>query len=101
MKNFEMNMNEYLPLVLKAIHTYTDLVEREIPGQEVEDLKRQLEGSLDNFIKAFEKILANLYKEQVVDVSTDITALEGALAGEGLLEDDDMAVGIIADPTDQ
>ena len=94
-------MNEYLPLVLKAIHTYTDLVEREIPGQEVEDLKRQLEGSLDNFIKAFEKILANLYKEQVVDVSTDITALEGALAGEGLLEDDDMAVGIIADPADQ
>lgn len=83
----ERFLEKYLPLIIKSIDTYDELTEKEIPGKEVKALKAQVEKALDNFIGAFETVLGNLYKEDITDVSTDISALESALAGEGLIDE--------------
>ncbi len=76
----------YLPRIIKVIDVYTDLMGRDIPGKEVADLKKQVDSAMDDFILSFENVLTRLYQEDLVDVSTDITALEAVLAGDGLLD---------------
>ena len=50
------------------------------------ELKEQIDQSLDSFIAAYERLLGKLYMNEVVDVSTDLSALETALAKDGLLD---------------
>ena len=79
-------MNQYLPKITKAIDVYTDLSARDIPGEEVASFKKDLEESLDTYASAFDNVLSKLYQEQVIDVSTDVIALESAMKNDGLLE---------------
>ena len=79
-------MNRYLPLMINAIETYSDLAQKHIPGSQVAELKEQIDQSLDSFIAAYERLLGKLYMNEVVDVSTDLSALETALAKDGLLD---------------
>ena len=79
-------LNQYLPKITKAIDVYMDLSARDIPGEEVASFKKDLEESLDTYATAFDNVLSKLYQEQVIDVSTDVIALESAMKNDGLLE---------------
>ena len=77
----------YFPKMIQAIETYNDLAGRDVPGAEMTALKDQLSAFLDQFNLACEKTLSKLYMGDVVDVSTDLSAMERALSSEGLIKE--------------
>ncbi len=79
-------MNYYLPTLLKLLNSYISLSEQSIPGDNIHKTLTNIEGILSTIADAFEKQLDNLFADQALDISTDITVLEGMLAQEGLID---------------
>lgn len=81
-------MAYYLPTTLKMLASYRQMDERGVTGQEAEQVRRQIHESLDVVVKACEKQLNNLYRDDYLDVSTDIDVLQQMLRRDGLVETD-------------
>lgn len=79
-------MNYYLPASAKLLSQYKNLNLENAPGENLKKAKKSVEDSLDMIASAFEKQLDNLYKDEQVDISTDIEVLEKMMAGDGLIE---------------
>lgn len=77
-------MNYYLPTTLKLLNSYISFKEQSIPGDNIQKTISSIEGILSTIADAFEKQLDNLFADQALDISTDITVLEGILSQEGL-----------------
>lgn len=78
-------MNYYLPTLLKLLNSYVSLSEQSIPGDNIHKTLKNIEGILSTIADAFEKQLDNLFADQALDISTDITVLESMLSQEGLI----------------
>lgn len=77
-------MNYYLPTLLKLLNSYIDLKEQSSSGDNIHNTISNIEGILSTIADAFEKQLDNLFADQALDISTDITVLENILTQEGL-----------------
>ena len=77
-------MNFYLPTLEKLMNTYIELSAEKIKGENITKTLHGIEEILDTIEPAFERQLDNLYEDQAIDISADITVLEGMLDGEGL-----------------
>ncbi|MDO5715453.1 MAG: 5-bromo-4-chloroindolyl phosphate hydrolysis family protein [Tissierellia bacterium] len=77
----------YLPTTLKLCHSYESMEDVNI-GDHVKESMREIEQTLDTINEAFGRLLDNLYEEQLIDLSSDISVLKTMLRQEGLLEDD-------------
>jgi len=77
-------LNYYLPTVLKLLNTYDKLTRQTIQGENITATTQRIEAIMTTVVKAFEKQLDRLFQDQALDISTDITVLEGMLAQEGL-----------------
>jgi len=82
------SLDYYLPVVLKLLQSYYNMDEQQIQGETVQSAMRKIEGIMDTVLKAFTAQLDGLYKDEALDISTDITVLQGMLTQEGLLSDD-------------
>lgn len=78
-------MNYYLPTTLKMLDKYRQYEEMEVQLANVQQTKVEIERSLDTINIAFENLLTSLYKEDTLDVSTDIKVLKTVLQQEGLV----------------
>lgn len=78
-------MNYYLPTTLKLLEKYRQYDELEIQPANVKQTKLEIERSLDTINTAFDNLLNSLYKEDTLDVSTDISVLKTVLQQEGLV----------------
>lgn len=81
-------MNYYLPTTLKLLDAYVNFEQQSVPTENVKTAKKEIDGALDNITLAFENLLNNLFHDETLDISTDISALEAMLAQEGLTEQD-------------
>jgi len=79
-------LNYYLPTVLKLLNSYERLSNESVRGSNIASSLQHIEEILGTVVVAFEKQLDNLYQAEALDISTDITVLEGMLAQEGLTE---------------
>ncbi len=77
-------MNYYLPTLEKLMNTYIELSAQKIKGENITKTLIGIEEILDTIEPAFERQLDNLFEDQAIDISADITVLEGMLDGEGL-----------------
>ena len=77
-------MNYYLPTTLKLLSSYEDFEKQPIQGENIKNAKQQIERSLDTVNAAFENLLDQLFSDEVLDVSSDISVLETMLKQEGL-----------------
>ena len=77
-------MNYYLPTLEKLMNTYVELSNQKIKGENIKKTLSSIEGILDIIKPAFEHQLDNLYEDQAIDISSDITVLENMLENEGL-----------------
>lgn len=77
-------MNYYLPTTVKLLEKYRQYDEMEVKLPNVESTKREIEASLDTINIAFTNLLASLYQDDTLDVSTDIQVLQTMLRQEGL-----------------
>ena len=77
-------MNYYLPTTLKLLSSYEDFEKQPIQGENIKNAKQQIERSLDTVNLAFENLLDQLFSDEALDVSSDISVLETMLKQEGL-----------------
>ena len=81
-------MDYYLPMTVKLLNAYADMDAQPVQGANIENAKREIEGTLDTLSRAFEKLLDELFQDTALDVSSDITVLQTLLSQEGLTDDE-------------
>jgi 5-bromo-4-chloroindolyl phosphate hydrolysis protein len=80
-------MSYYMPITLKLVNAYQRFEQHGVGASEVEATKLEIRGTLDTINKAYQNLLKKLMQADILDVSSDISALETILAQEGLTED--------------
>lgn len=78
----------YMPITLKLVKAYQQFDEHGFNEGEIADTKREIKGTLDTINMAYQNLLKKLMQTDILDVSSDISALETILAQEGLTDDD-------------
>ena len=79
-------MNYYLPTAEKLLIRYAELKSTGSKGENVSDAMSAIESSFEMMATAFEKQLDALYRDDVLDIETDIDVLKTIISGEGLGE---------------
>ena len=77
-------MQYYMPTTDKLVQTYRQLDAQSVEGENITKAKKEIEDTLDTINDAYEKLLDNFFEEAAMDVSTDISVLQGLMAQEGL-----------------
>lgn len=77
-------MNYYLPTTLKLLNAYDRMDSTGISGENIDGTKTKIEDMLATIVKAFDKQLDALFRDEAMDISSDITVMENMLAQEGL-----------------
>ena len=72
----------YIPTTLKLLHTYNDVQGQQ--GANAESIRRDIAGILHTLNQAFDNLYDNLLSDVALDVSSEIAALQGMLANDGL-----------------
>ncbi len=79
-------MDYYLPTTLKMVRGYRLLGERNLSGEDAAAARRRIDDALGVVLKGCQKMLDNLYRDDVLDITTDIDVLEQMLKRDGLTE---------------
>ena len=79
-------MDYYLPTTLKMVKGYRVLGERNLTGTDVAAARKRIDDALGVVLKGCQKMLDNLYRDDVLDITTDIDVLEQMLKRDGLTE---------------
>ena len=72
----------YIPTTLKLLYTYNDVQGQQ--GENAENIRRDIAGILHTLNQAFDNLYDNLLSDVAMDVSSEIAALQGMLANDGL-----------------
>lgn len=91
-------MSYYLPTTLKLLEAYRDLEQRGLETAEVKATKAEIKSALKNIKLAFENLYADLVKNDLMDLSADISVLEAMLTQEGLMGEEDFAAPVAKTP---
>lgn len=83
--NVRRFMNYYLPTAEKLLSTYTRLSKAGISGEQIDSTMKSVENSLSMIVTAFEKQLDSLYKDENLDITTDIEVLETMMKADNLI----------------
>lgn len=81
-------INYYLPTTMKLLNTYDRLTRQGVQGENISSTMFDIEAMMQTIATAFEKQLDNLFENEALDISTDISVLETMLQQEGLTEDE-------------
>ena len=81
-------MNYYMPTTLKLLKYYDKLEEQGINGENINSAMENIDSAMTTIVEAFERQLDSLFADEALDISTDISVLEGMLSQEGLMGSD-------------
>mgnify|MGYP002732319134 CR=1 FL=1 len=81
-------MDYYLPTTLKMVKAYRVLGERNLSSDETRQARQRIDSALGIVLTGCQKQLDNLYRDDVLDITTDIDVLEQMLKRDGLTESD-------------
>lgn len=74
----------YLPTSVKLLTTYADLAASGAQGANAQSMMREIKKNTGIIAAAFEAQLDAMFAEKALDVSADITVLDGMMKGDGL-----------------
>ena len=80
-------LNYYLPTTLKILRAYAQLDAQGIEGENISAAKARIEGMMDQVVAGFEKQLDNLFRDDAMDITSDVEVLENMLKKDGLSDD--------------
>ena len=72
----------YIPTTLKLLHTYNDVQGQK--GENAETIRRDIAGILHTLNQAYDTLYNTLLSDMAMEVSSEIAALQGMLANDGL-----------------
>ena len=85
-------LNYYLPTTLKILRAYAQLDAQGIEGENITASKARIEGMMDQVVAGFEKQLDKLFRDDAMDIATDVKVLEDMLKKDGLSDDEAMTM---------
>lgn len=77
-------MEYYLPTMIKLVEAYAEYDKVSVKGSNITSAMQDIENTLDTINEAFEKLLNNLFRDSVWDVTTDAQVLKNMLYQKGL-----------------
>lgn len=77
-------MKYYLPTAAKLLEQYRTLSSVGVDGEHIKKALGSVENSLEMIASAFEKQLDMLYRDEAMDMTSDVQVLETMMAGDGL-----------------
>ena len=77
-------MNYYLPTTLKILNAYDRMGAAGVSGENIDGTMEKIELMMDTTVASFHKQLDALFRDEAMDISSDITVMENMLAREGL-----------------
>ena len=75
----------YLPTTIKLLHTYDRFGQSGASGENVSGTMERIDTALDTILESYRRFFDSLFKNQALDIETDILVLENMLKREGLL----------------
>lgn len=77
-------LDYYLPTTLKILHSYAELEEQGVEGDNISTTKARIETMMDGVVEGFEAQLDRLFEGSMMDISADISVMEKMLSRDGL-----------------
>ena len=74
----------YLPTTMKLLHAYERFGSAGVTGEHIDSTLERIDAALDKIIDSYNRQYDALFKNQALDIETDITVLEQMLKKEGL-----------------
>ena len=86
-------LNYYLPTTLKLLDSYAKFEEAGIEGENLSRAQERIEETMDALIKGFDKQLDDLYRNEAMDIDSDIRVMENMLRRDTASVADDFGLG--------
>ena len=86
-------LNYYLPTTLKLLASYAKFEEAGIEGENLSRAQERIEETMDALIKGFDKQLDDLYRNEAMDIDSDIRVMENMLRRDTASVEDDFGLG--------
>jgi len=77
-------MNYYLPTTLKLLESYSRIERVGVAGENMKKSKENIEKTLDMLAVGFEGQVDQLFKNESIDISSDIAVLEAMMQKDGI-----------------
>ncbi len=77
-------MNYYLPTTLKLLESYSRIERVGVAGENMKKSKDNIEKTLDLLVVGFECQVDQLFRNEFIDISSDISVLETMMKKDGL-----------------
>ena len=77
-------MNYYLPTTLKILNAYDRMGAAGVAGENIGGTMERIETMMDTIVSSVHKQLDALFRDEAMDIASDITVMESLLAQEGL-----------------
>lgn len=74
----------YLPTTIKILNAYVQLPTQDLQGENITSMRQSIERCMDPLIGAYENQLDKLFQADVLDVASELAALESMLNLDGL-----------------
>lgn len=82
-------LNYYLPTTLKLLESYSRIERVGVAGDNMKKSKENIESTLDMLEEGFRRQIDELFKNESLDISSDISVLETMMRKDGLNAKDD------------
>ena len=82
--DFTTELKGRMPTTLKLVNAYREFDAQPVAGGKIAAAKNEIREVLDTINTAFARFLDELFADDVLDISADISALESVLAQDGL-----------------
>lgn len=86
-------LNYYLPTTLKLLDSYAKFEEAGIEGENLSRAQERIEETMDALIKGFDKQLDDLYRNEAMDIDSDIRVMKNMLRRDTASVEDDFGLG--------
>lgn len=85
LRNF---LNYYLPTTLKILNSYAEMDRQGVSGENISATKERVENMMDMVVEGFETQLDNLFRDEMMDIASDISVMEKMMGRDGLTENE-------------
>ena len=85
--------NYYLPTTLKILNTYAEFDGAGIEGENLKRAKQKIEQTMDTLIMGFDKQLDDLYRNEAMDIDSEIRVMENMLKRDISSVEQDFGLG--------
>lgn len=84
LKDIRRFITYFLPTTIKLLNSYARAEAQDNDGENIRQIKNDIEGAMDGIIGSFQKYLDNLYADEAMDIDAEITVFDSMLKAENL-----------------